>query len=138
MTNLVVLRGRLNRPPGERLLPSGTRLATFDLTVPAPAQAPALAAVAAARRADAVPLSWFDPPAWVADLGVGTELVVVGRVRRRFFQGNGLQSRTEVVVDHAAPARHTVRSAAVVRRALSVIDGLAGSPDDEDQAARRR
>jgi hypothetical protein len=134
MTNLVVLRGRLNRPPGERLLPSGTRLATFDLTVPA--QAPA--AAAAARRADAVPLSWFDPPAWVADLGVGTELVVVGRVRRRFFQGNGLQSRTEVVVDHAAPARHTVRSAAVVRRALSVIDGLAGSPDDEDQAARRR
>jgi single-stranded DNA-binding protein len=133
MTNLVVLRGRLNRPPGERLLPSGTRLATFDLTVPAPAQAPA-----GARRADAVPLSWFDPPAWVADLGVGTELLVVGRVRRRFFQGNGLQSRTEVVVDHAAPARHTVRSAAVVRRALSAIDGLADSPDDEDQAAKRR
>jgi single-stranded DNA-binding protein len=133
MTNLVVLRGRLNRPPGERLLPSGTRLATFDLTVPAPAQERA-----GARRADAVPLSWFDPPAWVADLGVGTELLVVGRVRRRFFQGNGLQSRTEVVVDHAAPARHTVRSAAVVRRALSVIDGLADSPDDEDQAVRRR
>ena len=116
MTNLVVLRGRLNRPPGERLLPSGTRLATFDLTVPAQAHAPA-----GAGRAEAVPLSWFDPPAWVADLGVGTELVVVGRVRRRFFQGNGLQSRTEVVVDHAAPARHTVRSAAVVRRALSAI-----------------
>jgi hypothetical protein len=135
MTNLVVLRGRLNRPPGERLLPSGTRLATFDLTVPAPVPAKA---PAGARRADAVPLSWFDPPAWVADLGVGTELLVVGRVRRRFFQGNGLQSRTEVVVDHAAPARHTVRSAAVVRRALSVIDGLADSPDDEDQAVRRR
>jgi hypothetical protein len=129
MTNLVVLRGRLNRPPGERLLPSGTRLATFDLTVPAPAPPHARAPVA--RRADAVPLSWFDPPAWVADLGVGTELLVVGRVRRRFFQGNGLQSRTEVVVDHAAPARHTVRSAAVVKRALSVIGGLADSPDDD-------
>jgi single-stranded DNA-binding protein len=134
MTNLVVLRGRLNRPPEERLLPSGTRLATFDLTVPAPAPAHARAPVAT-RRADAVPLSWFDPPAWVADLGVGTELLVVGRVRRRFFQGNGLQSRTEVVVDHAAPARHTVRSAAVVKRALSVIGGLADSPDDDGSGA---
>ena len=64
-------------------------------------------------------------------VGVGTELLVVGRVRRRFFQGNGLQSRTEVVVDHAAPARQTVRSAAVVKRALSVIGGLADSPDDD-------
>jgi hypothetical protein len=135
MTNLVVLRGHLNRAPAERLLPSGTRLATFDLTVPATVQP---SGHAGGPRAEAVPLSWFDPPAWVADLVIGAELVVAGRVRRRFFQGNGLQSRTEVVVDHAAPARHTVRAAAVVKRALSVIDGLADSRDEEVQTVRRR
>src|SRR5450755_4462040 len=115
MTNLVVLRGRLTRPPGERLLPSGDRLTTFDLTVPAPPGK-------VARRADSVPLSWFDAPAWVADLGVGVELFVMGRVRRRFFQGPGLQSRTEVVVEAAAATRHAARSAAVVRRAVTAMD----------------
>ena len=113
MTNVVVLRGRLSRAPGERLLPSGDRLTTFDLTVPA-------APGDERRRADSVGLSWFEAPEWVGDLEAGAELVVVGRVRRRFFQaGTGLQGRTEVVVDQAVPARHPARCAALLRRAAA-------------------
>jgi hypothetical protein len=75
------------------------------------------------RRADSVGLSWFDAPEWVGGLEAGAELVVVGRVRRRFFHsGTGLQSRTEVVVDRAVPARHTARSAALLRRAAALCE----------------
>ncbi len=113
MTNVVVLRGRLSRTPGERLLPSGDRLTTFDLTMPpAPGDG--------RGRAESVGMSWFDAPKWVGGLEAGAELVVVGRVRRRFFQaGTGLQSRTEVVVDQAVPARHSARVATLLHRAAA-------------------
>jgi len=49
--------------------------------------------------------------------------VVLGRVRRRFFRsGQGLQSRTEVVVDHGAPARQASRCEAVLRRAFDALE----------------
>jgi hypothetical protein len=35
MTNVVVLRGHISRAPEERELPSGDRLTTIDVTVPA-------------------------------------------------------------------------------------------------------
>ena len=113
MTNVVVLRGRLSRAPGERLLPSGDRLTTFDLTMPAvPGDG--------RGRADSVGLSWFEAPEWVGGLEAGAELVVLGRVRRRFFHaGTGLQSRTEVVVEQAVPARHSARAAALLHRAAA-------------------
>jgi len=113
VTNIVVLRGRLSRPPGRRELPSGDSLAALDLSVPA---APP------GGRADSVPLVWFDPPAWVGRLDTGAELVVVGRVRRRFFRsGAGLSSRTEVVVDAAAPPSRPARVAAIMQRALLAL-----------------
>ncbi len=48
--------------------------------------------------AESVPVAWFEAPA-AADGGtVGDEVVVVGRVRRRFFRAGGATaSRTEVV-----------------------------------------
>jgi len=112
VTNIVVLQGRLSRPPGERELPSGDSLAALELSVPAPP----------GGRADSVPLVWFDPPAWVGRLDTGAELVVLGRVRRRFFRnGAGLASRTEVIVEAAAPLRQPARVAAIVKRALSTL-----------------
>jgi single-strand DNA-binding protein len=116
MINLVVLRGRTTRPVTERLLPSGDRLAVIDLTV-----------LAEEGPGESVPLAWFDPPTWVAALDVGAELVVVGRVRRRFFRAGGaLQSRTEVVVGQAAPARRAARVSELLRRAAELLDSASG------------
>ena len=122
MLNVVVVRGKLSRPVEERVLPSGDRLATVDVTIPADPDA-----AGGATRAESVPLAWFDPPAWLVELGVGDELTVSGRVRRRFYQraGTGLQSRTEVVVEAGAPARRPAKVAEIVRRASELIVGTA-------------
>jgi single-strand DNA-binding protein len=92
--NLVVLRGALTAEPRTRELPSGSVLSQFDVTT----------------RDDggtqSVPVAWFDPPAAVADLDAGLEVVVLGSVRRRFFRAGGVtQSRTEVVASRVVPAR---------------------------------
>jgi single-strand DNA-binding protein len=92
--NLAVLRGTLAAEPRLRELPSGTVLAQFDLTTRDEA------------GTQSVPIGWFDPPPAVTALEVGTELVVVGSVRRRFFRAGGTtQSRTEVVAAKVVPAR---------------------------------
>jgi single-strand DNA-binding protein len=94
--NLVVLRGTVSGEPRARDLPSGSTLLQLDLTT----------------RDDAgtqsVPVAWFDPPAGAAELATGTDVVVVGTVRRRFFRAGGAtQSRTEVVADRVVMARRT-------------------------------
>lgn len=112
MTNLVVLRGKLARPAEERELPSGDRLVGLELTVRR----------SEAERADSVPVVMFEAPASAAALDVDDEVVVVGRVRRRFFRtGGGTQSRTEVVADTVVLARHTKKAAAAVDRALTAL-----------------
>lgn len=116
--NVVVVQGRLSRPVEERVLPSGDRLATLDLTVPGPP-----GSQGARSRAESVPLAWFDAPTWVLDLEPDVEVVAMGRVRRRFFRaGPALQSRTEVVVVAAAPLRRPARVAEVLRRAAGALD----------------
>jgi single-strand DNA-binding protein len=120
MTNLVVLRGHVNRPPIERTLPSGDRLATLDVTVPGGV---AGATTGRGSRNESVPLAWFGAPAWVAALEPGTEILVSGRVRRRFFQaGAQTQSRTEVVVEQAAPLRHVAKCVALLRRVTQELE----------------
>jgi single-strand DNA-binding protein len=53
-----------------------------------------------------VPVAWFDAPATGRDLAAGTDVVVVGSVRRRFFRaGDATQSRTEVVAERIVAAR---------------------------------
>lgn len=110
--NVVVLRGRLSRAVEERVLGSGTRLVSLEVTVPRPGE-----------RADTVPVSWTDPPPAIALLEAGEEVVVVGRVRRRFFRtGGGTSSRTDVAADHVVPARHTKRALAARATALAAIE----------------
>src|SRR4051812_18471029 len=87
--NVVAVRGTLSRAPEVRELPSGTRLVAYEVTVSREGE-----------RSESVPVSWADPPASAASLVAGDDVVVVGRVRRRFFRtGGGTQSRTEVVAD---------------------------------------
>ena len=112
--NLVVLRGALSRPPEARALRSGDVLVSYEVTVPGGDGGPA----------ESVPVVWFAPPAGAADHAVDAEVVVIGRVRRRFFQAGGsTQSRTEVVAARVIPTR---RAKAVER---AVADALAAAEE---------
>ena len=105
--NVVVAVGRLTRPAELRVLSSGDRLVTMELTVPRDE-----------GRAESLPISWFAAPARAADLDVDEQVLVVGRVRRRFFRAGGVtQSRTEVVADTVVPTRQKKRVTAVLERA---------------------
>ena len=69
-------------------------------------------------RAESVPVAWFEPPSSASAMGAGDDVVVVGRVRRRFFRAGGATaSRTEVVAAAVVPARAPAR----VRRAMAPL-----------------
>jgi single-strand DNA-binding protein len=99
--NIVVLRGSLSSEPQLRTLASGSLLCSLEVTT---------------RTSDgvsSVPVAWFDPPT-VPTFDAGSEVVIVGSVRRRFFRAGGAtQSRTEVVATQvlAATARSRVQRA---------------------------
>jgi single-strand DNA-binding protein len=77
------------------------------------------------RSAESVPVSWFDAPAGAVDLAPDAEVVVIGRVRRRFFRTGGVtQSRTEVVADHVVPARQAKRAARLALAAVADVEDL--------------
>lgn len=115
MTNIVVLIGRLARPVQLRQLPSGDVLAEYQLTVPRPGQ-----------RAESVPVVWEHPPASATDHAADAEIVVVGRVRRRFFRAGGrTESRTEVVAESVVPARQVKKTRAALASVCAQIEGVA-------------
>ena len=84
--NIVILVGRLSSEPRRTELPSGTERWNLELSCPLPD-----------GRLVGVPVTC---ERGVADAWcTGTELVVGGVVRRRFFRAGGVtQSRTEVEV----------------------------------------
>jgi single-strand DNA-binding protein len=110
-TNLSVLVGALSRDPEIRALPSGDEVLSLELTV-RPTGGPA----------ESVPLTWLAPPAHATRWSTGEELLVLGRVRRRFFRAGGAtQSRTEVVVSAAVPTRRPAAAGKVLRAALEAV-----------------
>ncbi len=117
MTNVVALVGRLARPAEWRELPSGDRLVAYEVTVERPGD-----------KAEGVPVVWLGAPAAAADHDVGERVVVVGRVRRRFFRAGGsTQSRTEVVAETVVSARHGKRARGALERARGVLDDALGT-----------
>jgi single-strand DNA-binding protein len=111
--NVAILRGALSRPPEVRQLPSGDLLVSYEVTVPGEGE----------RRAESVPVVWPAAPAKAAELDADAEVVVVGRVRRRFFRAGGVtQSRTEVVAERVVPAKPAATAARVVRAAIGAVD----------------
>jgi single-strand DNA-binding protein len=111
MTNVAVIVGRLARPAEERELPSGDRLVSYEVTVPREN-----------GKAESIPVVWFEAPGSAATLDVDEQVVVVGRVRRRFFQAAGrTQSRTEVVADSVVPTRQAKRARASFERACQSL-----------------
>ncbi|MEX0848002.1 MAG: hypothetical protein WD023_09515 [Ilumatobacteraceae bacterium] len=119
--NIVILSGLLSSAPRRTELPSGDIRWALELTTP-------LEAGGATDPAASVPVAWHgelvagracigDAASWVA----GTELVVVGAVRRRFYRAGGVtQSRTEVLamslveVTRRRPVEASLRKAAQV------------------------
>jgi single-strand DNA-binding protein len=112
--NLVVLAGELSSDPVERVLPSGDRLVSFEVT-----------SRVAEGSAESAPVVWIDPPTSASGLTKGTAVVVWGRVRRRFFRAGGItQSRTEVVAERIVPAGQRRRVDTLVRRARRALDRI--------------
>jgi single-strand DNA-binding protein len=106
--NLAVVRGHLSSDPVQRTLPSGDLLWSYEISVRRPD-----------HPTDTVPVVHFTarPP---TGLAAGSAVVVVGRVRRRFFRTGGVTaSRTEVVADQVLPARRAAAIAAALGRAAT-------------------
>lgn len=109
--NIVLLRGTLSSEPTTRDLPSGSRVVNYEVTTRSD-DGPACS----------VPVAWFDPPASAPGLSEGSEVVVAGQVRRRFFRtGGSTASRTEVVATAVVPATRKKRAERLVGEALTAV-----------------
>jgi len=112
--NVSVLCGECSAPPEVRVLESGSRLATLALRCPA-----------GDERATSVPVTVWDPPAWLETVDPGERLVVVGRLRRRFFQRpGGVGSRVDVEAETIGRARDRRRLESARRRAERALEAL--------------
>ena len=108
--NIVLLHGLLTREPDVRELPSGDHVASFDLTVRDDGY-----------ETEVVPVAWPDAPLGSVDkLEAGSEVIVTGRVRRRFFRAGGAtQSRTEVVASTVVTSRQAKAAHRAIDAALA-------------------
>jgi single-strand DNA-binding protein len=119
--NLAVVVGTLSHDVRSKHLPSGTVVASLDLTTDT------------APR-DTVPITMVDPPRAVTRLVSGDHVVVVGRVRRRFFRAGGTtQSRTELVAERIARTRVGRSREAALRWAAQRLAALCGTVDPADE-----
>ena len=91
-TNLVVVRGEVRVDPDRRIDAAGVEVLSFDLIVRSET-----------GPAESVPMLWEDSGlstgtgTVTGTVTAGAELVVIGRVRRRFFRvGAATATRTEV------------------------------------------
>lgn len=115
--NVVILSGTLSRAPEAHILPSGDRLGRFEVTVRE-----------AGHDATSVPVVWFEPSDRALALADGTQVVVTGRVRRRFFRtAAGTGSRTEVVAARIVPASQRKRVLGALDAAIAQLEP-AGAP----------
>jgi single-strand DNA-binding protein len=111
--NLAVVRGTVSSPPEVRVLPSEAVLAQLQVST------------RLEEETLSMPVAVWNPAAWVQELEPGDEVVLVGRVRRRFFRAGGAPaSRVEVEADVVAKARDRRRVQAAVRRANAALEVL--------------
>lgn len=109
--NVVLLQGSLSSAPVARVLPSGDQLVAYEVTTRGDA-----------ATADSVPVVWLEAPARAADMATGTEVLVSGRVRRRFYRVNGTTaSRTEVVANAVIPMTQRRRVAKLLDAAIATL-----------------
>ena len=117
--NIAVIRGSIRAEPTIRELLGGGVVAQFDIVTTSESGGRQLSV--------SVPIAWNDPT--TTQFGVlagGSEVLVVGTVRRRFFRVGGVtQSRTEVVADAVVPMRQHKRVGSALRAAADRVLDLA-------------
>jgi single-strand DNA-binding protein len=111
--NLAVVRGEISSQPDLRVLPSDARVLQLQVTT------------RLEHETLTTPIAVWDPAAWVEALEPGAEIVVVGRVRRRFFRAGGTTaSRVEIEADVVARASDRRRVRAALRRVNAALERL--------------
>lgn len=122
--NVVIIRGVLSSTSSARTLPSGSTVVSLEVSVESP------------DGRVGVPVAWLDPTV-VPDWERGTDVLVRGQVRRRFFRtAAGTQSRTEVVAAEVIAAPSGRQVAAATQRAVKALS--ADAPVTRGVAARGR
>lgn len=126
--NIVVLVGHLSSTPRRTELPSGDERWAFELSCVTDPTSPVPAASVVGESVTlSVPVSVVAPLPGIESFDTGTELVVTGVVRRRFYRAGGItQSRTEVVaqsVVQITPRRSVDRALLMAVRALGREQG---------------
>jgi single-strand DNA-binding protein len=111
--NLAVVRGEVSSRPDVRVLPSEAVLVQLQVTT------------RLAQETLSTPIAVWNPPTWVEELEPGTEIVAVGRVRRRFFRAAGATaSRVELEADMVVRANDRRRVRAAMRRVSAMLEVL--------------
>ena len=76
-------------------------------------------------RTTSVPVTVWNPAAWIETLEAGDAVVVVGRLRRRFFQRpGGVGSRVDLEAELVGRARDRRKVASAYRRAIAALEAL--------------
>lgn len=111
--NVAVVRGEVSSLPDLRVLPSDARVLQLQVTT------------RLEHETLTMPIAVWNPAAWVEALEPGAEIVVVGRVRRRFFRAGGATaSRVELEADLVARAGDRRRVQAAMRRVNAALERL--------------
>jgi single-strand DNA-binding protein len=113
--NIAVVAGVCSAPPDVRVLPSGSTVANLAVTAPRGAGEPATS----------VPVAVWSPAAWVERLDEGDSVIVVGRIRRRFWRAGAVTaSRVELEAEAIARGTDRRRLPALLRRATDALADL--------------
>lgn len=108
--NIVVLQGTLSSEPTERTLAAGRNIMNWDLATETP------------EGRQSVPVQWNEPSSRVRNFVEGDQVVVLGRVRRRFFRADGATAaRTEVLGSHVAKATRRASVGRILDRAIGEL-----------------
>ncbi len=113
--NLAVVRGTMTNDAVHRELANGDTIVQFDVSTSIEFDG---------RPSNiSVPVSWRNPSAAaVGALVAGDDVVITGRVERRFFRSGGAtQARTELVADRCIPARRTKRVRSLLAAAAAIL-----------------
>jgi single-strand DNA-binding protein len=111
--NVAIVRGTVSSAAERRVLPSDTVLVQLQVTTRLESETLSM------------PVSCWNPDGWVEELQPGDEIVVVGRVRRRFFRAGGATaSRVELEAEVLARASDRRRVRAALRRATAALESL--------------
>lgn len=115
--NQAVVAGTVSAEPQRRELPSGSVAVSMSVRVRNVGQ-----------PTTSVPVVWYDPPKRMQRWVAGDDVVLRGRIVRRFFRGaGGLGSSTELVVEAGELRRHRAKAVALVDRATDQLAAWAAN-----------